>query len=152
MTGILTGGSPDGPVAAGGILTPVALQASAYAASPGDWVPVDTTSGPVTVTLPPQPADGTGVGVKMIRQGGANAVTVASPVDGINTWGTHSLILPLLYQGAILQYSRPFGTWYVLSQDLVVLGTPAPGAVPVVQHDGSVKWSTAVILDTTGGI
>lgn len=31
-------------------------------------------------------------------------------------------------------------------------GTMTPGAVPVVQHDGSVAWSTAVILDTSGGI
>lgn len=29
-------------------------------------------------------------------------------------------------------------------------GTMTPGAVPVVQADGSVAWSTAVILDTTG--
>lgn len=30
-------------------------------------------------------------------------------------------------------------------------GAMTPGAVPVVQADGSVAWSTAVILDTTGG-
>jgi len=31
-------------------------------------------------------------------------------------------------------------------------GTRVPGAVPVVQADGTLAWSTAVILDTTGGL
>ena len=31
-------------------------------------------------------------------------------------------------------------------------GTASPGAVPVVQADGSIAWSTAVILDTSGGL
>jgi len=31
-------------------------------------------------------------------------------------------------------------------------GTKVPGAVPVVQADGTLAWSTAVILDTTGGL
>ena len=66
-----------GPMEAGGLYVPVAVQTSAYTANPGDFVPVDTTSGAVTVTLPAEPADGTVVAVKMVKQGSTNTVTIA---------------------------------------------------------------------------
>ena len=53
---------------------PTATKTTAYSAQPSDFVPVDTTQGSVTVTLPPGPADKTVVAVKMIA--GANPVIV----------------------------------------------------------------------------
>jgi len=101
---------------AGGLYVPVAVQTSAYTANPGDFVPVDTTSGAVTVTLPTEPADGTVVAVKMIKQGSTNTVTIAcGGGDVINTaGGSASGTVTLLNQAAVLQYEESAGIWYGL--------------------------------------
>lgn len=116
---VQTGGS-NGPLAGGGPFTPAAVQASAYAANPGDFVPVDTSSGAVTVTLPTAPVDGTTVAVKMVKQASTNAVTIsAGGADTFNTvGGSASATLSLLNQALILQYRASIAVWYVLDDSL----------------------------------
>jgi hypothetical protein len=101
-------------------LLPTAVKTTNYSAAAQDFVPVDTTSGAVTVTLPTAPADKTQVGVKHITQGGTNAVTVAcGGSDVLNkAGGSTSFTMPLLAQAAILQYKASTGIWYILEDDL----------------------------------
>lgn len=103
-----------------GLLTPTAVKTGAYSAAAGDYVPCDTTSGALTVTLPTTPADLTVIGVKMVKQASSNAVTVAaggSDVFNVAA-GATSLTLLLLFQGVLLQYKASSGIWYVFADDL----------------------------------
>jgi hypothetical protein len=101
-------------------VTPTAVKTANYTASAGDFVPVDCTSGSVTVTLPTAPADKTRVGVKLIAVSGANTVTIArGGTDVFNkAGGSTSLSLSLLNQSLMLQYAASSGIWYVQSTDL----------------------------------
>lgn len=96
------------------------VKTTGYTAAARDFVPVSTTSGSVTVTLPTAPSDGTLIGIKHVIQGSANTVTIATGgTDVFNkTSGGTSLTLTLLNQGALLQYNASGGIWYVLSDDL----------------------------------
>jgi hypothetical protein len=129
---------------AGGLFTPAAVQASAYTANPGELVPVDTTTGAVTVTLPAAPADGTTIAVKMVVQGSTHAVTVAAA--GADTFnkaaGSTTLTLALLYEGVILQYKAAIAVWYVLSDDI------APGSFGASSFSGVVTENGGT--DTAG--
>src|SRR5580698_8064459 len=58
-------------------LTPTTVKTSAYSAVVGDFVPVSTASGNVTVTLPTAPANKSQVGIMQVACAGSNAVTVA---------------------------------------------------------------------------
>lgn len=101
-------------------LIPTAVKTSAYTAAAGDLVPVNTTSGAVTVTLPSAPADGSIIAIKHIIQVSTNAVTItAAGTDVFNkASGSTSLTLPLVNQGILIQYKSSTGIWYVLSDDL----------------------------------
>ena len=101
-------------------LAPTAVKTSAYAASAGDFVPVDTTSGAVTITLPTAPADKAQVGIKHVIQGSTNAVTYAcGGSDVINkAGGATSGSLSILAQTVWLQYKASTAIWYVLADDL----------------------------------
>jgi hypothetical protein len=103
-------------------LTPTAVKTAAYTAAPGDLVPVDTTAGAVTITLPTAPADRTRIAIKMVAQGGTNAVTVAAGgADVFNkTGGGTTLTLSLLLQAVNLQYRASGAIWYVVSDDLAL--------------------------------
>lgn len=106
-----------------GIMEPVAVvafSASPYTAAPGQFVPVDTTSGAVTVTLPAAPEDATVIGIKMVIQGSTNAVTFnCSGSDVFNkAGGSTSGTLTLASQGVILQYFAASAIWYVFADDL----------------------------------
>lgn len=113
---LLRTGTSNGPMTAGGLYVPVTVQTSAYTASPGDFVPVDTTSGGVTVTLPTAPADQTIVAVKMIKQGSTNTVTIsAGGADAFNlSGGSQTATLTLLNQLVVLQYDQAIQAWYVV--------------------------------------
>src|SRR5271154_6728470 len=123
----LINSNSGGPLSAGGLLTPTPVKAAAYLAVPGDLIPVDTTGGAVTVTLPAAPADQSMVGVKMVKQGGTNAVTVAcGGADTFNTVaGSASGTLSLLKQGMIIQYQASIAVWYVLDDSLPLSGLDA---------------------------
>ena len=107
---------------AGLTLTPAAVQTGAYSAAAGDLVPVDTTSGPVTVTLPAAPMDRTVIAVKMVIQGGTNAVTVAASGPDVfdKASGATTLTLSLLAQSALLQYKAAGAIWYVIADNLAL--------------------------------
>jgi hypothetical protein len=102
------------------ILIPTAVKTGNYNAAATDYVPVDTTSNSVTITLPTAPADQTSIGVKMVIQGGTNAVTInAGGSDVFNkAGGSTSLSVPVLNQGFIVQYKSSSAIWYVFNDDL----------------------------------
>jgi hypothetical protein len=91
-----------------------------YSAVAGDLVPVDTTAGAVTVTLPAAPADRSMVAVKHVTQGGTNAVTVTcGGADVFNkTGGVTTGTLSLANQAFVLQYDAAAAVWTVLADDL----------------------------------
>ena len=95
-----------------------AVKTANYTAVPSDFIPVDTTSGNIIITLPTAPPNISMIGVKMVIQGGANTVIVnTGGTDTINKIGgvvTRSLVL--LNQDFILQYSN--GIWYVVTESL----------------------------------
>ena len=105
-----------------GLLTPTAVKTAGYTAAAGDLVPVDTTSGNVTITLPAAPADLAVVAVKHVTQGAANTVTVACAGSDVfnKTGGATSGTLTLLAQGMLLQYKAAGGIWYVTADDLAL--------------------------------
>lgn len=104
------------------VLVPTSLKVVNYSAAASDFVPVATTSGNVTVSLPAAPADGTVVGVKMVAQVSANTVTVAAGgSDTFNTTGgPTSLSIAQLNQGVIVQYQVANAIWYVIVDDATV--------------------------------
>lgn len=111
--------SSGGGSGSGLILTPTAVKTSGYAAAAVDFVPVDTTSGNVTVTLPTASTDGSVIGVKHVAQGSANHVTVAAGGSDVfnKAGGATTFTLSLLNQGALLQYNASGAIWYVLAED-----------------------------------
>jgi hypothetical protein len=100
-------------------LVPTVVQTANYTAAVHDFVPVNTTSGSITITLPTKPADKSLIAIKHIIQVGTNTVTINSGgTDVFNkTGGSTSITLKTLNQGVLLQYSSA-GIWYVLSDDL----------------------------------
>jgi hypothetical protein len=96
-----------------------AVKTSAYTAAAYDYVPVDTTSGNVTVTLPTAPADKVNVGVKQVVRGGVNTVTIAAGgSDHFNTAaGPTTDTLTLLGDGAVYQYVAATSVWVSQSDD-----------------------------------
>ncbi len=134
-----------------GSLTPTAVKTSAYNAVVGDFIPVDTTSGSVTVTLPTAPADMSRIGIKQVIRGGTNTVTYAcGGSDVLNrAGGSTSGTLTLSSSAVTLQYKAMGAIWYIIADDLPygsllanantwggvqtltgpVLGTPASGTL-----------------------
>lgn len=128
-TGTIGATGATGPAGAGATgssgqfgLARTTVQTSAYGAAVSDLVPVDTTSGSVTINLPTAPADKSTVAVKHIIQGGTNTVTiVAGGSDVFNKTGGATLItLALLNHGVILQYSTSLVGWTVLADDIAL--------------------------------
>lgn len=108
------------PAAAGDKLglTPTAVKtATTYTAAVGDFVPCDTTSNAITVTLPTAPADGSVVGVKLVIQGGTNAITISRGGSDVfnKAGGSTSLTLSSLLGHVIVQYKSSSSIWYVVS-------------------------------------
>lgn len=136
------------PVAGGSSLVPTAVKTANYTAAPSDFVPVDTTSGSVTITLPTTPPDKTQIAVKMIVLGGTNTVTITrGGSDVFNmTGGSTSLSLTLLFQGVILQYAASGGIWYVVADDIPAsaLATLSTSAPPVDSGAGSAGTASTV--------
>jgi hypothetical protein len=106
--------------AAVAILTTTAVKTSNYSAAGGDFIPVDTSSGNITITLPTAPANKTRVGAKLVIQGGSNTVTVVAGGSDIfnKAGGSTTLTLQLVNQSVILQYASSGAIWYVTSDDL----------------------------------
>lgn len=118
---VAQGGTASSSRTWAGLLTPTAVKTGAYSAAAGDFVPVDTTSGAVTVTLPTAPADLTVVAVKMIATATVpNAVSVVTGGSDVfnKAGGGTSLTLSLPSQAVQVQYSAASSIWYVLDDDL----------------------------------
>ncbi|HSX06649.1 MAG TPA: glycosyl hydrolase family 28-related protein [Candidatus Saccharimonadia bacterium] len=102
-------------------LTTVAVQtASPYNASVGQFIPLDTTNGNITVNLPSTPADKSVVSIKLIAQASSNTATItAGGSDVFNkAGGSTSLSLGLVNQAVTAQYASASGIWYVHGDDL----------------------------------
>jgi hypothetical protein len=108
-------------------LTSTAIKTSAYTASPGDFIPVDTSGGNVTITLPSSPANNTRVEIKMVNttvnpnNGYGNNIVIFSTggSDVLNkASGNTTGYLTILNQAVMLQYTASSGIWYVQSDDL----------------------------------
>lgn len=131
-------------------LNPVAVQTGNYSVLAFNFVPVDTTAGSSTMTLPNAPADKTQVAIKHVIQGGTNVVTInTSGSDVFNkAGGATTFSLSLLAQGVWLQYRSSTAIWYILADDIALsqldlrfsplagsgsittLGTIASGSIP----------------------
>jgi hypothetical protein len=101
-------------------LFPTAVKTANYTAAANDFVPVDTTSGNVTITLPSAPNDGTRFGAKMVIQGGTNTVTITrGGTDVFNkVGGSTSVTLTLSLQSVQFQYQASTGIWYGVAADI----------------------------------
>lgn len=138
-------------VSAGGLttfmqkLTPTSVKTSAYNAEPGDFVPVDTTSGGVTVTLPTAPADKTVIGIKMVIQGGTNTVTIACGGSDVfnKASGPTTGTLTLVSQGLFIQYAASPAIWYVQSDDLPLSQLDARYTASVMTTLGDIVYENA---------
>lgn len=102
-----------------GLIAPVptAVKTSAYTAAVDDLVPVDTTSGSVTITLPTAPANGSRITVSHVTRGGSNTVTIAAGGSDVfnKTGGATSLVLSLETSAVTLQYTASGAIWYPIS-------------------------------------
>ncbi|MGF7228757.1 MAG: beta strand repeat-containing protein [Candidatus Saccharibacteria bacterium] len=128
-------------VASSGGLTATAVQTGAYSAAANQLVPVDASSGSVTITLPATPTNATSIGVKMINTTGNNVVTInTSGSDVFNkSGGNTSATLSLLNQGILLKYQSTGAIWYVEGDDL-----------PLAQLDGRYVDQTSTQSNISG--
>jgi hypothetical protein len=95
-------------------LKPTDLKNSGYSANPGDYIPVDTTSGIITITLPNAPADNTVIGIKRVVGATNNVTYNCSGADVLNvSGGSTSGSISVLNQQAILRYESTSKIWYV---------------------------------------
>lgn len=106
-------------------VAPTAVKTAAYAAQDGDFVPVDTTSAGVTVTLPSPAHDRSVVAVKLVK--GGNTLTVnCGGSDTFNDSAGTTFTTGTLNQGVVWQYSEASGIWYALSGDVTSSGMTNP--------------------------
>lgn len=140
-----------------GSVVPTTVKTTNYTALAQDFVPVDTTSGAITITLPTAPADKVLLGVKMIGQGSTNTVTIASGGSDVfnTTGGPTTRILTLLNQAIVLQYKASSGIWYVLADDLPLaqLDTRyAPQASPSFTGTMTIAALAGILKGTAGAV
>ncbi len=117
-----------------GGLVATAVKTANYTAAAGEYVPVNTTSASVTITLPTAPTDGTQVAVKVVSGSNSCVVSRGGSTDVFNVAsGATTLTLTSLGLGVTLRYASSVGIWYSLdSTPLSALnGTYAPYTGPV---------------------
>jgi len=116
--------SPSMLTVAGLGLTPTAVKTANYTAVVKDLIPVDASSGSVTITLPTTPVDGASIAVIMINTASTNTTIInCGGSDVINkTSGLTTYSLTQVSQSVIFQYKNSTGIWYVVSS--------ATGATP----------------------
>lgn len=128
-------------------LTPTVVKTAIYTAFPGDFVPVDATSGAIAVTVSAGPIDGARLAVKKIDSS-SNVVTVAlggSDVFNKSGGGT-TASLSLQNQALVLQYKASGAIWYVVSTDVPLSALDARYVQPT-----SPTLTTPVINGTPTG-
>lgn len=140
------------------LVTPTAVKTGNYTAAVGDLVPVDTSSGSVTVTLPAAPVDKATIAVKHIAgtTTGLTTVTCGSGdrFDKAST-GATSLTLPTVGETIVLQYKNSTALWYVLSHGYTLTELDSrylsltPTTVQTTNY--SAAASDYAVMDTTSG-
>ena len=100
-------------------LVPTGIKTGAYAAVSNDFVLVDASAGPITVSLPATPPDKTTIGLKKLDTS-ANLLTVArGGSDVFNaTGGVTAISMKLAHQAIVLQYQAAGQLWLVTAGDL----------------------------------
>lgn len=113
--------------AAQAVMVITGAQTGNYTALVNQFVPVDTTTTSVTISLPSAPPDLSRVGAKHIIRGGLNIVTMAtSGTDTFNkTTGPTAVTLSGVNQAAIFQYVAATGVWMNISDDTPLTTTTA---------------------------
>jgi hypothetical protein len=98
------------------LYSPTGVKTGIYTAAANDFVPVDATSGGITITLPTSQPDKTRIAVKKVDSS-ANAVTVSTGGTDVfeKSGGSTTLTLGSQNQSLELQYASATGVWYVLS-------------------------------------
>lgn len=119
-----------------GGLTATSVKTANYTAAAGEYIPVNSASGTITVTLPATPADGTQVAVKLVSGANTCIVSRGGSTDVFNVAaGSSTLTLVSAGIGVTLRYAATTGIWYSLdSTPLSALNgayAPAAGPVPV---------------------
>lgn len=96
------------------VLKPIAIKTANYAASPGEFVPVDTTAGTPVITLPTDPDDGSSIAVKRTVGVTNNASVVCGGADVFNvTGGATTSTISLLNMTQTYTYYKALHIWYV---------------------------------------
>jgi hypothetical protein len=148
-SGTVAAGDDSRITTAAARFTVTAVKTANYTAAANEFVPVDTTSGNVTITLPTAPADGTRVGVKQVVRGASNTVGLAlggSDVFNVAAGATTGTIT-LLNQGVILQYRASGAIWYATSIDLALSQLDARYASLAGTNTATLASSTIQYLD-----
>jgi len=100
----------------GAKVTPTAVKTSNYSAAANEYVPIDTSSGTVQVTLPTTPADGTVVVVKRVAGATNLGTVVTGGSDVFNvSGGSTTATVTLLNQHYTFTYRATGAIWYVES-------------------------------------
>lgn len=95
-------------------LNRTAVKTGAYSVLAGQLVPVDTTGGDVTITLPTAPANGTRVGIAHIIQGGQNTVTFTCGGSDVLNKAAGSTFGVLVIPGVLtLEYDSASAIWTI---------------------------------------
>lgn len=106
----------DVTVSVAGGLARTSVKTANYTALAGDLVPVDATTGAVTVTLPGAPADRTQVAVTLVTQGTGHTATIAcAGTDVFTKTGGPTTLTLSLGQLAWLEYTAAAGIWTQLA-------------------------------------
>lgn len=137
-------------------LAPSAVATSNESPAANTYVPVDTTSGAVTITLLAAPVDRTVIGVQLVN--GANPVTVTcSGSDVLNiAGGPTSLTLKLSNESVLLQYAASPAIWYRVANDLPLSDLDAryfqaSGTTLPVSSGGTGQTAQQAAMDALAG-
>jgi hypothetical protein len=130
-------------------ITPV--KTSSYNAVAFDFIPVDTTAGNITITLPTAPGDETRITVKMVAQANANHITVAA--GGSDRFdiagGLTSMTINYLFDAITFQYRASVGLWYTTANTSSGMHTSGTEDITGVKiFDAGPRWGTQTY--TTG--
>jgi hypothetical protein len=89
----------------------------------GEFIPVDTTAGPVTVTLPPTPTQSGGLAIKQVATAPGNTTTIAlGDINDVINENQQTLTLTLENEGVLLWWSPTEISWFAVAADLPLYG------------------------------
>ena len=138
--------------AAIGLLTTIEVQTANYSANALEFVPVNATSGNVTVLLPMAPIDGTGVGVTLAATASSHTCTVQTQGSDVflTAGGSTTTVFSTAGQAQIWTYDISLQVWYPSSGSAAGGGSGTVTSVTFT-GDGTVLSSTPSSAVTTSG-